>query len=474
MALCAALIQVSTASTLVVGAGQTYTNPQQACAAARPGDTILILPGDYTGTFFIRDVHGTSNAWITIVGADRDAVRFLGGSESMHFSDCSYIRMENFTVTGQTSNGMNIDDAGTIETPAHHIEISNVAFQDMAATGNNDLLKLSGLDDFVVQLCIFSNGSAGGSGIDMVGCHRGIIRGNIFTSMGSNAIQAKGGTQYIDIYRNRFTNCGQRTLNLGGSTGLQFFRPIDAPFEAADIRVFLNVIEGSLAPVAFVGCVRVEVVNNLIQNPERWVFRILQETVEPVERFQPCGENTFRNNIVLYTNVVSTVVNIGANTAPSTFTVSHNLWYNPSAGTSVPTQGLPFTESNSLAGLDPRLNAECPTGSSPAIAAGIRIPYIERDFHGKPFGIPPSIGACEIGMPTDIVDVTKEYATSFCWRVCGWNEKGAVLWISDECSGVKLAAYSISGKYLRSYELNAGTHVLDDLCGYVLFAEQPR
>ena len=99
--------------------------------------------------------------------------------------------------------------------------------------------------DRLVELIHSLARAAGGSGIDMVGCHHGIIKGNYFENMGSNSIQAKGGTQHITIEGNFFRNGGQRPLNLGGSTGLPFFRPIDATFEAADIKVFSNIIVGS-------------------------------------------------------------------------------------------------------------------------------------------------------------------------------------------------------------------------------------
>jgi len=58
-------------------------------------------------------------------------------------------------------------------------------------SGNNDLLKLSGLDYFEIRNCEFRNGAEGGSGIDMVSCHHGIIQGNHFENLGSNSIQCK-------------------------------------------------------------------------------------------------------------------------------------------------------------------------------------------------------------------------------------------------------------------------------------------
>ena len=39
--------------------------------------------------------------------------------------------------------------------------------------GNHDALKMSGVDHFTVRKCHFE--AWGGSGIDMVGCHHGVV-----------------------------------------------------------------------------------------------------------------------------------------------------------------------------------------------------------------------------------------------------------------------------------------------------------
>lgn len=387
------------ATTLTVGPQKQYADPRLACLQAKPGDTVLMFPAQYRGTFWIENLNGTAEAPIVIRGTDRAAVVFDAGSESMHFSECSYLVIENFSVRGQTGNGMNCDDGGTFDTPTHHITFRSITFGAMGATGNNDQLKLSGLDDFVVEDCIFEDGSAGGSGADMVGCHKGIFRNNTFRRLGSNCIQAKGGTQFIRIERNTFIDGGERALNLGGSTGLAFFRPQDARFEAADLTVVANLFVRSVTPIAYVGSVRVSVTNNTIIDPQRWVFRILQETVD-TSRFAPCGSNTFQNNVVVFRSTISRHVNIGANTAPSSFTLRNNLWYNVDAPNSSRPQEAQLTEASSLYGRDPLLRGYTtgdyrPQPSSPVKGAGVATPEAVRDLTGRTYATPPSIGAYE-------------------------------------------------------------------------------
>lgn len=389
--------------TLNVGIGQTYSNPTQAAAVANPGDTILIHPGNYLGTFFINNLNGSPNAPIVIKGMNKKTVIMNGGSEGLHFSEVSYIKIQDITFTAQTGNSLNIDDAGTINTPAHNVTVTNCDFKYMGAQGNNDFLKISGLDAFEISYCSFLKAAAGGSGIDMVGCHNGIVHHCQFDSMGSNSVQMKGGTRFIKIENNLFRNGGQRALNLGGSTGLTFFRPPDAGYEAADITVYANVFIKSQAPIAFVGSERVDVSNNTIYMPEKWVIRILQETVD-TSRFVPCSNGMFRNNIIYYSNVVTTHVNVGPNTAPSTFLFSHNLWYN-SSNPANSTPILPTSETSAITGQDPVFTAADDftlKSTSPAIGSGTNISTLPTDMKGSAFKNPPSRGAYEFGSSSSV------------------------------------------------------------------------
>jgi hypothetical protein len=393
------LVSIYTApycKTLNVGPSQTYSSPALAATAASPGDTILMHSGSYAGPFFISNLNGNANAWIVIMGISKNTVVLNAGSEGLHFSDINYVKIQDMSFTGQTGNGMNIDDAGTIQTPAKHVVVTNCNFTYMGAQGNNDFLKLSGLDSFEVSNCIFFRAASGGSGIDMVGCHYGWIHHCLFDSMGSNSIQMKGGSRFLKIENNRFRNGGQRALNLGGSTGLAFFRPIDATHEAADITVHANVFIKGQAPIAFVGSERVDVSNNTFYMPEKWVIRILQETVDTT-RFVPCRNGMFRNNIIYFSSVVTTHVNIGSNTAPNTFLFSHNLWYNSSNPASSTPQ-LPATEISQITGQDPLFTGVenfVLKAASPAIGNGTSITGLPNDMQGVAFKNPPSRGAYE-------------------------------------------------------------------------------
>lgn len=399
------IFQQVAAITLHVGIGQPYSTIEQAAPDANPGDTILVHAGVYQGGLYVADLQGTSTDLIYLLAAPGETVIYSGGSNAWQFTDAAYLHIAGFIFQDQTGNGVNFDDGGSYETPAHHITFEDCTFRNINATGNNDLFKMSGIDQFEIRNCVFMNGSPGGSGIDMVGCHDGLITQCHFENQGSNSVQAKGGTSNIRIERNFFKNGGSRALNLGGSTGLQFFRPLDAPYEAAELKVYSNIFIGSDAPIAFVGSINCEVVNNTIYLPTKWVLRILQETVDP-DRFPPCGYNTFRNNIIYIDNLVNVECNIGPNTAPETFTFSNNFWFH-SQNSNWPGPDLPVEDTDNIVGEDPQFedagaeDFSLMEGSA-AVGVGYAVVDPTADYNGDEFLNPRSVGAFEGGVITAI------------------------------------------------------------------------
>lgn len=386
----------ASAKTIFVGKDYQLKNLSDAVAFVAPGDTIRFQKGIYPGIQIIKALKGKKEAWITLFASVSDSVIIRGEVTSWQFTDPAYLLIEGFIFEEQTGNGMNIDDGSDYSTPAQHLIIRNCIFRNIKANGNNDLLKLSGLNNFEITGCKFLNGSPGGSGIDMVGCHQGKIVSCEFVNQGSNSIQAKGGSQHIRIIQNKFKNGGQRSINLGGSTGLPFFRPMDAAFEAANLEVYSNIFIGSDSPIAFVGCINSKVANNTIYMPKRWIVRILQENLDP--RFIQCGDNSFSNNLVCYENL-RTEINIGMNTRPETFGFANNFWFDLATANSHP-PAIPGKDSTIVYGanpnfLDPENGNFMLKKDSPAIG---RIKSKEEpltDYFNRPYKLLRSFGAIE-------------------------------------------------------------------------------
>jgi len=323
---------------------------------ARPGTRIVISKGRYSPGVSVRDLHGTPAVPIVIEGEDpQNPPLFEGGSVAWQLSDCSYVTLRNLSVRGQRHNGINIDDGGTFDTPAHHLVLEDLRVAEIGPSGNFDGIKLSGVDDFVVRRCTVEGW--GGQAVDMVGCHRGVIEDCTFRGRKGfsqhTGPQAKGGSSEIAIRRCLFIEGGGRAVQMGGSTGMRFFRPPGALYEAKDIRVEGCVFVGSDAAVAFTGVDGGVFRYNTIYRPTRWILRILQETTAP--GFVPCRRGRFERNLIVFRrNELSTAVNIGPNTQPESFTFAHNWWFCEDRPEASKPQ-LPAAEIDGVYGIDPKL-----------------------------------------------------------------------------------------------------------------------
>jgi hypothetical protein len=305
----------------------TTAELRTALASAKPGVHIAVAPGEYEG-FQVANVRGEQGRVITVAAADAAAPpEFRGG---VQLSDVAYLELRALVFANAPSNGLNIDDGGMFDTPSHHVVLRDIAVRDCGGRGNDDGIKLSGVDDFRLENCTVERWGRGGSAIDMVGCHRGVIEGCTIRdkedSSAATGIQAKGGSRDVAIRACRFEHAGERAVNIGGSTGLEYFRPKPEGFEAKDIAVEGCTFIGSIAPIAFVGVDGASVRFNTIFRPRKWAVRILQETRGP--EFVACRKGAFEDNLIAYrASELSTAVNVGPETASETFSFARNYWF---------------------------------------------------------------------------------------------------------------------------------------------------
>ena len=387
-----------------------YASIERATQDAAPGAAIRLHAGTYAGGTYLEDLAGTEATPIWIGGAPGEARPVIeGGGEGIHLVRVHYVIVHDLEVRSTAYNGINTDDGGDYANAdaTRYVLFRDLSIHHIGSGGNEDCLKLSGVNDYFVlnSEFAFCGGGGSGSGIDHVGCHHGLIVGNFFHDLSANAVQNKGGSQDIEIRANHMLNAGYRAVNIGGSTGYEYFRPpmstSQPNFEARDIRVIANVIEGSETPFAFVGAVDSLAANNTIIDPENWLLRILQETVsDEIYEFLPSGNNTVVNNLFYFDRGnLSTYVNIGPNTAPETFTFSNNLWYaHDDPAQSQP--ALPVTETGGVVGEDPLFQNPAGGnyhlhGDSPAIGQGTPVVGVVDDYDGFAYNVPPSIGAFE-------------------------------------------------------------------------------
>jgi hypothetical protein len=321
-----------------------------AVARLTAGTVLKIAPGEYPGGQMVKGV-----ANLTVEAADPDKPpHFKGGSNAWHFSRCSGLKVSRMRISGQTHNGLNLDDGGIADQPMKDVTLLHLEISDVGPRGNFDGIKCSGLEDVKIENC--SVDGWGGEAIDLVGCHRVVVSSCKFKGKSnhsqSSGVQCKGGSEKVTIEHCEFVNAGQRPINAGGSTGNAYFRPTGAKYEARRIVIRKNVISGSLCACAFTGVDDSEFTGNTILFPEKWVFRILQETTS--EGFAPCGNVLIQENkIVFRRSQVGVEVNIGGNTAPQTFRFVKNHWFaEDRPDRSRP--NLPSRETDGTYGTDPR------------------------------------------------------------------------------------------------------------------------
>ena len=328
---------------------------RKALRELRPGSILKIGPGSYQPNVRVVDLHGSPDDPIIIEALDpRSPPLFEGGSQAWQFSEVSHLAFRWIHCRGQKHNGINIDDGGSVETPSHHVTLSHLKVEDTGPDGNFDSIKCSGVEQLRILDCHISGW--GGQAIDFVGCHDAeIARCTIIGKAGFSqhtGPQFKGGTHTVEMHDCVLENAGRRSVQIGGSTGLPYFRPADAKFEARAITVRNNRILGGECAVAFTGADRCDFSHNTIVNPGKWVFRILQESRD--ERFVRCGRNTFADNRIVFERAkVRVAGNIGPDTLPESFEFRGNHWFASDAPDKSRAK-LPVVEKDGVYGTDPR------------------------------------------------------------------------------------------------------------------------
>ena len=333
---------------------RTDTQLKATLATLRPGSVVRLAPGTYQPGLSVQNVHGTADQPIVIEALDpRQPPLFEGGSQAWHFSGVSHLTLRWLHFRGQKANGINLDDGGNFTTPSHHILLENLLIEDTGPQGNFDAIKCSGLVDFKIDRCRISGW--GGQAIDFVGCHRAeIARCTITGKPGFSqhtGPQFKGGSSDVWLHHCRFENAGGRPIQAGGSTGLAYFRPADASFEAARIRIEDNTILGGECAVAFTGVRDATFTGNTIVGPGKWIMRILQESRDV--RFARCGNVEFARNTIVFDRAnIREAANIGPDTEPQTFRFVANRWFarDDPARSALP---LPTPEKDGVYGVKP-------------------------------------------------------------------------------------------------------------------------
>ena len=343
---------------------------RRALSAAGPGDTVLVLPGEYRGGI-VWSPRGEPGRPVTLAGAVREEPPvFKGGHEGFKLNRPSHAVLRDLVIEKSGENGLNADDGGRRDQPAGPLTLLRVTSRDTGSRGNHDGFKITGIDDLKIADCVVSRWGRGGQGIDLVGCHDAVVRGCRIDGGGrcEVGLQAKGGSRDVLFAGCRVEGVNGRCVNIGGLTGETFLRPADTTAEATGVRVLNCELIGADAAVAFVGSDGGRVENCVLYRQRRYPIRILREN--DGGRMVPTRDGAFvGNTVVWHDGDLLTFVNVGANTRPETFTFAGNVWYCATRPARSRPTGLPVEETGGVYGVDPKLK-DPPDDLTPARPVG--------------------------------------------------------------------------------------------------------
>jgi len=217
---------------------------QAAIDASRPGTAVLVEAGTYFENVKITQ-NGTDSAPIWLVSADGDgAATIVPLSET---TSTVYGRgVDNFVISGfeidgaDKQHGIEFTQAGR----DYHNWANNIVIENNHITGTGyDGVKLAQ----TVNVEVRGNTIVGGSeeSIDMVTVYDAVISGNEISGLdGRSGITAKGGSERILIEKNSITDVGADGITIGGWTDETLVGELSLSFQARDVVVKDNFIEG--------------------------------------------------------------------------------------------------------------------------------------------------------------------------------------------------------------------------------------
>jgi hypothetical protein len=138
---------------------------RQSLRDLKSGTTLKIAPGDYPGGQHVDRVDS-----LTIEALDsKRPPHFKGGANAWHFSRCQNLTVRHLRISGQSGNGLNLDDGGLFDEPVTGITLENLEISDIGPKGNHDGIKCSGLDKLTIRDCTLTGW--GGQGIENGGTY---------------------------------------------------------------------------------------------------------------------------------------------------------------------------------------------------------------------------------------------------------------------------------------------------------------
>ncbi|MBN2070331.1 MAG: right-handed parallel beta-helix repeat-containing protein [Candidatus Krumholzibacteriota bacterium] len=407
------------------------------------GDTIYVHEGTYlneprAGGY---QLYGEPDAWTYLMGVPGEdnpvfAALPTAGFTALH-SDWPalnhfVLKRLTFKKTNPTegAHNINIYSDDWDEEAVHHVVIDSCIFYNQRV--NSEMIKMAGVDNFVIRNCYANGSNATSIAFAGVGCHNGEVVSCRIDSCMQGGIQFKGGSSEI-VIRNNVINMASFTgVNMGGDTGTDHLRPsideMEEPtYEAKGIDVYSNVLIDCVVPFAFNTARDCRFYNNMVittdltRNAEGLYESVGVVWIRHTSDWCPnASRNCLVANNIFYFNEVrngyqniffqlTSDNNYDEDDYASTFRFHNNLWYcyeNPAESWKdwtnegrwecVDTTGTNLYAVDPVLYTDPVSGLPLPSNSYTLAWKGISVTppdgYEFRDFFGEVYSSPPPIG----------------------------------------------------------------------------------
>jgi Ca2+-binding RTX toxin-like protein len=240
----------------------------------------MVKAGTYTGTIKLN-ASGLPDAPISLVSADGPGAAKIVPGSSTASAVISAFGEENIVISGfdvsgggRLANGIQFGMSGSDFTDM----TANIVIKDNIVHDTvEDSIKVSQGDYIYVVDNTVSR--AGDQGIDFVAVNNSVIaRNHVSDISGSVALFAKGGSTNVLIAQNHVTNVATDGIAVGGWTDAKYMRPGFTGWQAKNVTVVDNYVEGvGKRPLNIFGARDCEIVHNFLKsNPDYYYIVTIQ------------------------------------------------------------------------------------------------------------------------------------------------------------------------------------------------------
>lgn len=319
---------------------RTSDDWQSLASRLRPGDQIILMPGEHRGASF-EQLIGTREKPITIRGADPANPSTINADrEGIRANVARHLVIKDLIIVGAKVNGIHLGGGELTEletgrSEAGNIVIRNVAINRTGPRGQRHGMLLRNLNNVRIEDCRFDGW--GGAAIEIITCEQMTIARCQFTGnedySQTHGIRIRACTESVDIEECRFEHAGETIVSMGASSKLEDVPPAllanaseGSLAEAARINVQRCLFIGGACPIAFINAVDCSVRNCTFIRPKKSVFSLTADQADP--RFTPGRTGVFGRNLIVWElGDLQRLADVNAAHDWSKFALDANVWW---------------------------------------------------------------------------------------------------------------------------------------------------